>query len=216
MTKTGQPALATLRAKRMKRTELEELEFRYGGLVKKPWQRRTEDDAPYMPPGSGRPVRMPEQPPKGAPFAEVKTVFLSRHLAWSTSLAIKRHFLEREHHAGFGRPLWEMFGPDEMRALGDEEPRVYHLEASRLYLLASSGEVPKLRDVVFDWMRRVGEDVASPLRWAAFIHRKPYLHVHVLIRGLDEQDGVLYFPGSYIDHGLRWQLQHALKEALGG
>src|ERR1700755_2110744 len=164
MPKADQSALANLRAKRLKRSTLEEIEFRYGGLVQKPWERRLETEAPYLPPGAGRPCRMPEKPPKGAPYADVTTVFLSRHLAWTKSLAVKKYFLEREH-VGFGGPLWEMFGPDELGPLGDDEPRIYHVKASRLYLMASSGGAARLRDIVHDWMRRVGEDLGTSLRW---------------------------------------------------
>jgi hypothetical protein len=213
MSKAEQSALAALRAKRLRRTPLEEVAYRYGAVVK-PWDRRIEDEAPYLPPGFGRACRMPEQPPKGAPYADVTTAFLSRHLAWSMSLAVKKHFLEREH-LGLGDPLWEMFGPDKLAPIGDDEPRIYHITASRLYLLTSSGGAERLRDIVHDWMRRVGEDVGCPLRWAAFIHCKPYLHVELIVRGKDEKDALLYFSDPYVERGLRRQLQHALVQVLG-
>ena len=140
-------------------------------------------------------------------------MFLSRHLAWAQSLAVKKHFLELEHVVL--EPRWEMFGPDELRPISDEEPRVYHVTASKLFMLKCSGGPERLRDVTFDWMRRVGEDAGGTLRWAAFIHTKRFLHLHVLIRGLDAEGKLLYFPDPYIANGLRWQLQHALAQALG-
>jgi hypothetical protein len=160
---------------------------------------------------------MPEKP-RGAPFAQVETNFLARHLAWSASLAIKKQYLVQKD-APPGQP-WEMFGPDQLELLSADEPRAYHATASRMFLLSRNPDA-SLPDITADWMRRVGEDIGCPLRWAAVIRwvrpqfLEPFPKIEVIIRGLDTEDQLVYFPEQYIDHGLRWQLQHALLEALG-
>jgi type IV secretory pathway VirD2 relaxase len=63
---------------------------------------------------------------------------------------------------------------------------------------------------------RMGRDLGTKLEWAAIIHRNTeHPHVHVALRGIDENGAALRLPREYIQSGIRRHAEELATQQLG-
>src|SRR5216683_8148361 len=65
-------------------------------------------------------------------------------------------------------------------------------------------------------MKRMERDLGTKLEWVAAVHHNTeHPHVHIALRGLDEEGRPLRLPREYIRAGLRGRAEEIATEALG-
>ncbi|WP_171258244.1 relaxase/mobilization nuclease domain-containing protein, partial [Acinetobacter baumannii] len=67
-----------------------------------------------------------------------------------------------------------------------------------------AGEMTALKAFTRDLARQMETDLGTPLDWVAVAHwSTDHPHVHLLVRGVDEEGADLVISRDYISHGLR-------------
>src|ERR1700674_4344074 len=65
-------------------------------------------------------------------------------------------------------------------------------------------------------MRRMERDLGTEIEWVAAVHHNTeHPHVHIAVRGVDEEGRALRLPREYIREGLRGRAEEIATEALG-
>jgi hypothetical protein len=73
-----------------------------------------------------------------------------------------------------------------------------------------------LRRYVQAWMGQVSRDLRQPVAYLAAVHRDTtHLHVHVVLRGRDQEGHQLTLPQRYLTHGLRYRAMGLATAWLG-
>jgi type IV secretory pathway VirD2 relaxase len=87
----------------------------------------------------------------------------------------------------------------------------------RLIISPEDGaEVGSLRDFTRRLMVQVERDLETTLDWVAIDHYNTgHPHTHVVIRGVTDQDKILYIASDYITHGIRHRAREIVTLELG-
>src|ERR1700732_2138197 len=98
---------------------------------------------------------------------------------------------------------------DNWQSAGDE----------RLFKIIVSPEFAdhlNLQKYARELMRRMERDLGSQIEWVAALHHNTeHPHVHIAVRGVDEEGRPLRLPREYIRTGLRGRAEEIATEALG-
>jgi type IV secretory pathway VirD2 relaxase len=98
---------------------------------------------------------------------------------------------------------------DNWQSAGDE----------RLFKIIVSPEFAdrlNLQQYARELMRRMEHDLGTKLEWVAAVHRNTeHPHVHIAVRGVDDQGRPLLLAREYIRGGLRGRAEEIATEALG-
>ena len=98
---------------------------------------------------------------------------------------------------------------DNWQSAGDE----------RLFKIIVSPEFAdylNLQKYARELMRRMERDLATQIEWVAAVHHNTeHPHVHIAVRGVDEEGRPLRLPREYIRAGLRGRAEEIATEALG-
>jgi hypothetical protein len=91
------------------------------------------------------------------------------------------------------------------------DPHQYRLVVS----LPDAGDL-SLRRFVQAWMGHVSRDLWRPIDYVAAVHRDTaHTHVHVVLRGRDQDGHRLILPRRYLTHGLRYRAMFLATAWLG-
>jgi type IV secretory pathway VirD2 relaxase len=86
----------------------------------------------------------------------------------------------------------------------------------KLIISPEFGERMNLAEHTRALMRRIERDLGTNLEWAGVIHcNTDHPHVHVVLRGVDEQGRALRLPREYIRSGIRSHAEDLATEQLG-
>lgn len=81
---------------------------------------------------------------------------------------------------------------------------------------SDAGELEDLTAFTRRLMRQVDRDLRTQTDWIAAAHyNSPRPHVHIVVRGKNEEEGVLIIDRKYLTHGLRHRAEELLTEELG-
>jgi type IV secretory pathway VirD2 relaxase len=98
---------------------------------------------------------------------------------------------------------------DNWQSAGDE----------RLFKIIVSPEFAdrlNLQEYARELIRRVERDLGTQLEWVAAVHQNTeHPHVHIAVRGVDDEGRPLRLPREYIRAGLRGRAEEIATEALG-
>src|SRR5580692_6371189 len=98
---------------------------------------------------------------------------------------------------------------DNWQSAGDE----------RLFKIIVSPEFAdrlNLQKYARELMRRMERDLGTEIEWVAAVHHNTeHPHVHIAVRGVDEEGRPLRLPREYIREGLRGRAEEIATEALG-
>ncbi len=98
---------------------------------------------------------------------------------------------------------------DNWQSAGDE----------RLFKIIVSPEFAdrlNLQKYARELMRRMERDLGTEIEWVAAVHHNTeHPHVHIAVRGVDEEARPLRLPREYIREGLRGRAEEIATEALG-
>jgi type IV secretory pathway VirD2 relaxase len=98
---------------------------------------------------------------------------------------------------------------DDWQSAGDE----------RLFKIIVSPEFAdrlNLQKYARELMRRMERDLGTRIEWVAAVHHNTeHPHVHIAVRGVDEEGRSLRLPREYIRAGLRGRAEEIATEALG-
>lgn len=132
---------------------------------------------------------------------------LSLHLAY-----LRREGVDRE--GGAGR-LFSAGGEADGRAFADRcEDDRHHFRV--MVSPEDADQLQDLRATTRELMARAEKDLGTRLDWVAVDHwNTPHPHVHVLIRGRDDQGRDLVISRDYITQGLRARAQALVSLELG-
>lgn len=79
-----------------------------------------------------------------------------------------------------------------------------------------SGEMADLRGFTRDLLRQVELDLDTRLDWIAIDHHNTgHPHTHIMIRGVLDDERILYIAGDYIAHGIRHRASALVTRELG-
>lgn len=79
-----------------------------------------------------------------------------------------------------------------------------------------AAEMADLRGFTRDLMRRVELDLNTGLDWIAIDHHNTgHPHTHIMVRGVLDDDRILYIAGDYIAHGIRHRASELVTRELG-
>jgi type IV secretory pathway VirD2 relaxase len=87
----------------------------------------------------------------------------------------------------------------------------------RLIISPEDGaEVGSLRDFTRRLMAQIERDLETTLDWVAIDHyNTAHPHTHIVIRGVTDQDRILYIANDYITHGIRHRARELVTRELG-
>jgi type IV secretory pathway VirD2 relaxase len=89
----------------------------------------------------------------------------------------------------------------------------------RLFKIIASPEFAdrlNLQQYARELMRRMERDLGTQIEWVAAVHHNTeHPHVHIAVRGVDEEGRPLRLPREYIRAGLRGRAEEIATEALG-
>lgn len=86
----------------------------------------------------------------------------------------------------------------------------------KLIISPEFGDRMNLAEHTKGLMRRIERDLGAKLEWAGVIHcNTDHPHVHVVLRGVDEQGRALRLPREYIRSGIRSHAEDLATEQLG-
>ena len=86
----------------------------------------------------------------------------------------------------------------------------------KVILSPEFGDRIDLKEHTQETIRSMERDIGTPLEWVAAIHRNTdNPHVHIAIRGRDEQGQTLRIPKDYIKQGMRDRAQDAATGQIG-
>ena len=126
------------------------------------------------------------------------------HLAY-----IERDGVERDGSAGH---LYGEGNAVDRAALSDVIPGEEH----QFRFIVSPEDDVDLTQFTRDLMRNVERDVGLRLQWGAVNHyNTDNPHVHVLVRGVDQDGREVWIDRAYISERMRWRAQHILTDELG-
>jgi hypothetical protein len=92
-----------------------------------------------------------------------------------------------------------------------DDPRVF-----KLILSPEFGDRMDLESFTQDLMRKMECDLGTKLEWVATAHYNTgYPHVHVALRGIDDQGNGLVLPRTYIQQGIRAHAERLATDQLG-
>ena len=102
------------------------------------------------------------------------------------------------------------------------DPATFQREAAhdphqyRLVVALPDAHHLHLPDFTRAFMARVERDVGRPVDWLAAIDRQHGVaHVHVVVRGRDQEGAVVHLSQQYLQQGLRIRAQEVSTDALG-
>jgi type IV secretory pathway VirD2 relaxase len=87
----------------------------------------------------------------------------------------------------------------------------------RLIISPEDGaEVGSLRDFTRRLMVQMERDLETTLDWVAIDHYNTgHPHTHIVIRGVTDQDKILYIASDYITYGIRYRARELVTQELG-
>jgi type IV secretory pathway VirD2 relaxase len=119
---------------------------------------------------------------------------------------------ENSHERGFGSAGPDIDVPKTLgtwQAGGD--PRLF-----KLIISPEFGDRLDLEAHTRNLMEQMERDLATKLEWTAIIHRNTeHPHVHVALRGIDENGAALRLPREYIQGGIRRHAEELATAQLG-
>jgi type IV secretory pathway VirD2 relaxase len=129
--------------------------------------------------------------------------YVARESATQGGRAAEAGFNATEQNLGIATGL------DNWQSAGDD----------RLFKIIVSPEFAdrlNLKQYARELMRRMERDLGTQLEWVAAVHHNTeHSHVHIALRGLDEEGRPLRLPREYIRAGLRGRAEEIATEALG-
>jgi type IV secretory pathway VirD2 relaxase len=129
--------------------------------------------------------------------------YVARESATQGGRAAEAGFNATEQKLGIATRL------DNWQSAGDD----------RLFKIIMSPEFAdrlNLKQYACELMRRMERDLGTQLEWVAAVHHNTeHPHVHIALRGLDEEGRPLRLPRKYIRAGLRGRAEEIATEALG-
>ena len=130
----------------------------------------------------------------------------TRHLAY-----LERDGVERDGSPGRLYGPDDKFSAEEFRERLPEEQRQF-----RFIVSPEDGARLDLTELARQLMRQVEKDTGRRLIWAAVNHHDTdNPHVHIVVRGVDQEGDDLRFDRGYLAHGMRWRAQEILTRELG-
>jgi len=119
---------------------------------------------------------------------------------------------EGEKGQGFAADRDEVFLPDRLDAWQKAGDR----RLWKIVISPEAGDRVDLRSHAREIVARMEEDLGSKLEWAAIDHHDTsHPHVHIAVRGVDEEGRPLRLPREYIRSGFRSRSQELLTRTLG-
>ena len=125
-------------------------------------------------------------------------------------------YLERDGVEKDGAP-GRLYGTDDdftaeaFRAPLDGEKRQF-----RFIVSPEDGHRLDLKEFTREFVRQVEKDTGRRLLWAAVNHHNTdNPHVHIVVRGVDQDGNDLRIDGPYIARGMRWRAQEIVTRELG-
>ena len=129
--------------------------------------------------------------------------YVARESATQGGRAAEAGFNATEQNLGIATTL------DNWQSAGDE----------RLFKIIVSPEFAdrlNLQQHARDLMRRMERDLGTQLEWVAAVHHNTeHPHVHIAVRGVDDEGRPLRLPREYIRAGLRGRAEEIATESLG-
>src|SRR6266481_3619297 len=129
--------------------------------------------------------------------------YVARESATQGGRAAEAGFNATEQNLGIATRL------DNWQSAGDD----------RLFKIIVSPEFAdrlNLRQYARELMRRMECDLGTQIEWVAAVHHNTeHPHVHIAVRGVDEEGRPLRLPREYIRSGLRGRAEEIATEALG-
>ena len=129
--------------------------------------------------------------------------YVARESATQGGRATEAGFNATEQNLGIATRL------DNWQSAGDD----------RLFKIIVSPEFAdrlNLKQYARELMRRMERDLGTQLEWVAAVHHNTeHPHVHIALRGLNEEGRPLRLPREYIRAGLRGRAEEIATEALG-
>lgn len=152
-----------------------------------------------------------------------RRAFVQVHIAparLSGTAAFSSHidYIRRDHTSQegarapiFGRDQSDLAARDfKERSRGDDHQFRITLSPS------DAGELEDLTAFTRRLMRQVDRDLRTETDWIAAAHyNSPRPHVHIVVRGKNEDEGILIIDRKYLTHGLRHRAEELLTEELG-
>jgi type IV secretory pathway VirD2 relaxase len=129
--------------------------------------------------------------------------YVARESATQGGRAAEAGFNANEQKLGIATTL------DNWQSAGDE----------RLFKIIVSPEFAdrlNLQQHARDLMRRMERDLGTQLEWVAAVHHNTeHPHVHIAVRGVDDEGRPLRLPREYIRAGMRGRAEEIATESLG-
>ena len=129
--------------------------------------------------------------------------YVARESATQGGRAAEAGFNATEQNLGIATTL------DNWQSAGDE----------RLFKIIVSPEFAdrlNLQQHARDLMRRMERDLGTQLEWVAAVHHNTeHPHVHIAVRGVDDEGRPLRLPREYIRAGMRGRAEEIATESLG-
>jgi type IV secretory pathway VirD2 relaxase len=129
--------------------------------------------------------------------------YVARESATQGGRAAEAGFNATEQNLGIATTL------DNWQSAGDE----------RLFKIIVSPEFAdrlNIQQHARDLMRRMERDLGTQLEWVAAVHHNTeHPHVHIAVRGVDDEGRPLRLPREYIRAGLRGRAEEIATESLG-
>jgi type IV secretory pathway VirD2 relaxase len=129
--------------------------------------------------------------------------YVARESATQGGRAAEAGFNATEQNLGIATTL------DNWQGAGDE----------RLFKIIVSPEFAdrlNLQQHARDLMRRMERDLGTQLEWVAAVHHNTeHPHVHIAVRGVDDEGRPLRLPREYIRAGMRGRAEEIATESLG-
>ena len=129
--------------------------------------------------------------------------YVARESATQGGKAAEAGFNATDQNLSIGTTL------DNWQSAGDE----------RLFKIIVSPEFAdrlNLKQQARKLMQRMGRDLGTQLEWVAAVHHNTeHPHVHIAVRGVDDEGRPLRLPREYIRAGLRGRAEEIATEALG-
>jgi type IV secretory pathway VirD2 relaxase len=171
----------------------------------------------------GAPNVKPPTPPRpsGSQKVMVKIIPMKQDAAGGRSAgSLMRHaiYVERDGAGREGEPA-KVFDRDHDEADGPAFVERCEGDRHHFRVIISpeyGGAIDVLKDYTRELMRRVEVDLGTRIDWVAAEHHDTgHPHIHLLMRGVDDQGRDLVMSRDYVSHGFRGRAEELATEILG-
>ena len=159
----------------------------------------------------GRPARSISAWPSGSATPQIRIRVSGRHT--------ERTWPARARRREEGRPRQGLMRPNRSLDIATTLDNWQSAGDERLFKIIVSPEFAdrlNLQQYARELMRRMERDLGTQIEWVAAVHHNTeHPHVHIAVRGVDEEGRPLRLPREYIRAGLRGRAEEIATEALG-